>query len=147
MSQNIVAKLIGAILIIGLANNLAAQEGSHKPTATNKKSSDRNEFSVSGEIVDLKCYISAGEKGQIHSACAAQCINSGTPAGILDNDGTIYIIVGNKSEFARHAAQTVTVKGEKSTRDGLTLIKNATIVSSKSSGKREESHNHEGSHK
>ena len=38
---------------------------------------------VTGEILDMKCYMTSGAHGEGHKDCAAMCIKGGAPMGIL----------------------------------------------------------------
>ena len=50
---------------------------------------------VTGEIVDLSCYLGHGAKGAAHKECAAQCIANGGPMGLLTPSGTLYVLTMN----------------------------------------------------
>lgn len=81
---------------------------------------------ITGEVVDLACYLGHGASGAGHKECAQKCIASGLPVGIKSGD-TIYLAVGSahapaNQELASLAAQQVTVEGEVSERDGVHLI-------------------------
>ena len=43
-----------------------------------------NKVTIEGEVLDLGCYTSREARGPDHAACAARCIGSGTPAGLID---------------------------------------------------------------
>ena len=47
---------------------------------------------IEGEIVGLACYTSSGLMGSEHKSCAKRCLGRGTPAGILDKDGNLFVI-------------------------------------------------------
>jgi hypothetical protein len=86
---------------------------------------------VTGEVVDMMCYVDHGGKGEKHAACAAKCIKSGGPVGIAA-DGKTYLIVGDhkpmNDQLAEHAGKTITVKGKIAEKDGISMIENAEIV-------------------
>lgn len=90
-------------------------------------------ITVTGEVVDMACYIDHGATGAKHAECAQTCIESGLPVGIKSNDGKTYLLIGEheplNKKLATYAAQTITIKGQLATRDGINLIKNAEIVS------------------
>ena len=85
---------------------------------------------ITGEVVDLMCYLDHGAKGEKHKGCAEKCIAGGGPVGILSGD-QVYLIVGEhqpmNKELASKAAQTVTVKGKVVERSGMKLIENAQL--------------------
>jgi hypothetical protein len=86
---------------------------------------------VTGEVVDLMCYLDHGAKGNDHAGCANMCIESGGPTGILTKDNQLYLIVGEhkpmNDQLAPLAAKTITVTGKVVERDGMKMIENAEI--------------------
>jgi hypothetical protein len=47
---------------------------------------------VTGELIDVSCYLQLGKKGEAHAPCGADCIRHGQPAGILSSDGDVTIL-------------------------------------------------------
>ncbi len=88
---------------------------------------------VSGEVVDLMCYLDHGAKGPGHAECAQTCIKSGGPVGLLTKDNQLYLLVGEhktlNDQLAGLAAKTITVKGKVVERNGMKMIENAELVS------------------
>lgn len=86
---------------------------------------------VTGEVVDMMCYVDHNAMGDKHSGCAAKCIKGGGPVGIVDN-GKAYLIIGEhkpiNAELAEYAGKTITVKGKVAERGGVAMIENAEIV-------------------
>ncbi len=86
--------------------------------------------SITGEIVDLMCYVDHGAKGEKHKGCAEKCIKSGGPVGLLSGDD-LYLVIGDhkpmNEELAAKAAQTVTLKGKVVEKNGMKMIENAEI--------------------
>lgn len=81
---------------------------------------------ITGEVVDLACYLGHGERGPGHAECARKCIASGLPVGIQAGD-TVYLAVGSEhgtanATLAPLAAKQVTVEGTVSEKDGVHLI-------------------------
>ena len=81
---------------------------------------------VTGEVVDLACYLGHGAQGAEHRDCAQKCISSGLPVGIKSGD-TIYLAVGGEhgtanATLAPLAGKQVTAEGAVSERDGVHLI-------------------------
>ena len=48
---------------------------------------------VTGEILDMKCYMSSGAHGDGHKECAATCVKGGAPMGILTDDEKVYLLI------------------------------------------------------
>ncbi len=89
------------------------------------------DVSVTGEIVDIKCYTTGmmGGRGAEHEECAIACIKSGLPVGVLDEkSGDVYTIVparGMKSAneaLLKFVAKRVTVKGKLTEKGGARIL-------------------------
>jgi hypothetical protein len=86
---------------------------------------------LTGEIVDMMCYVDHNATGDKHADCAAKCIKGGGPVGIV-SDGKAYLVVGEhkamNDELAEYAGKTITLKGKMATNGGVTMLENAEIV-------------------
>jgi len=85
------------------------------------------EILVTGEVLDMTCYIANNLSGPDHAECAKVCIRSGEPAGIKAQDGKVYLLTGEpghsiNAELADYAAKTVTIKGKQTVRDGFAQL-------------------------
>jgi hypothetical protein len=89
------------------------------------------EKTVTGEIVDLMCYVDHNATGEKHAGCAAKCIQGGGPVGIV-SDGKVYLVVGDhkpmNDQLADFAGKTITLKGKVASSGGMTMLENAEIV-------------------
>jgi hypothetical protein len=47
---------------------------------------------VSGEVVDVSCYLQLGKHGAAHVACATKCATNGQPIGLLTTGHTLYFL-------------------------------------------------------
>ena len=88
---------------------------------------------LTGEVVDLACFLGHGEKGKDHAKCAKQCIQKGLPVGLLTEKGEVYLAIGPDHKkanelLASKAAQVVTVVGKKSENFGAKMIEVHGIV-------------------
>ncbi len=101
---------------------------------TNAAPKPSSEVTVSGEVLDMACYLDHGANGDKHAGCAEKCISSGLPVGLKGMDGKTYLLIGEhmpaNDVLAKLAAQTITVKGKLVTRDGINLLENIEIVKS-----------------
>ena len=82
---------------------------------------------VTGEVVDLACYLDHGAKGEKHQKCAANCIKAGLPVGVLTDDGKVYLVVGThhkpaNDQLVDFAAKKVTIEGKVGTQSGVSII-------------------------
>ena len=50
---------------------------------------------VTGELLDMGCFISRGLTGDLHRECALKCINAGVPMGVMGADSTVYVLTQN----------------------------------------------------
>jgi hypothetical protein len=103
--------LFAAILV-----SLAGAHGDPEP----------EQVTVSGEIVDLHCYLREHHAiGAEHAECARTCLEQGQPMGLLTGDGTLYVLsahhVSNAAFEAakRLAGEQVDVTGVPLERHGV----------------------------
>lgn len=80
---------------------------------------------VTGEILDMKCYMTSGAHGPEHKDCAAMCVKGGSPMGILADDGKVYLLIEGKDgaaafeEAKKYAGETVILTGTLSEKNGV----------------------------
>src|SRR5579864_8237730 len=103
----------------------------HDP-AEHAKTDAAAEKSVTGEIVDMMCYVDHNAMGDSHGqSCGAKCIKNGGPVGIVEN-GKAYLVVGEhkpiNDELADSCGKTITLKGKLAERGGVAMLENAEIV-------------------
>jgi hypothetical protein len=86
---------------------------------------------ITGEVVDMACYIDHNATGEKHIDCAKKCIASGLPVGLKTDDGKTYLIIGEhkplNSELVQYAGKKITIEGKVTSRDGVNMIENAVI--------------------
>lgn len=87
---------------------------------------------LTGEIVDLHCYTSRGAHGPEHSGCSNACISRDVPAALLTEDGTLYLLLNEKSvsvkeKIAGLAGKKVTAKGKVVERSGMKALQLASV--------------------
>jgi hypothetical protein len=86
---------------------------------------------VTGEVVDMMCYVDHNATGDKHSACGTKCIKGGGPVGIVEN-GKAYLVVGEhkpiNEQLADSCGKTITLKGKLAERGGISMLENAEIV-------------------
>lgn len=84
--------------------------------------------SISGELLDMSCYMKSNAHGDGHKDCAAACIKGGSPMGILTSDNKVYLLVENHDKAAayaeakKHPGEQVTVTGTVSEKNGVNAI-------------------------
>ncbi len=89
---------------------------------------------VTGEIVDVSCYLQLNKRGQGHIACGSGCVRNGQPIGLVTADRQLYLIVPEEHDprrgglvdirafFADHMGQTAMVTGMLVVKDGYRAI-------------------------
>jgi len=83
------------------------------------------ESTVEGVLVDAKCYLGGGEKGNDHVGmknCGSECAKSGSPLGVLTSAGKYYTLAAPAPQLADYVGQTVRATG---------AVKSATILADK----------------
>ena len=117
----VAAGFISALAFSPLA--LAAEQGKENLDASASKE-------ITGEVVDMMCYVDHNAIGDKHAGCAAKCIKGGGPVGIV-SDGKAYLLVGQhkpiNDQLAEYAGKTITVKGKMAERGGVAMLENAEI--------------------
>jgi len=117
MKQNLLKKISGIFLLSLLFIAMASFISKKFETKT-----------VTGEILDMKCYMTSGAHGPEHKDCAAMCVKGGSPMGILADDGKVYLLIEGKDaapafeEAKKHAGETVTVTGTLSEKNGVQAL-------------------------
>ena len=119
--------LIGVSLCIGTAPAWAHEGhegGSAEPVAENTA----KEQTLTGEVVDVFCYLSHGKDGlgKGHADCAKKCIQSGLPVAIKVGD-QLYLAAMSSHDPANKAlvefaGDQVTVRGQVLEKDGQHLV-------------------------
>ena len=99
--------------------------------AAEPEKTDASTQEVTGEIVDMMCYVDHNASGEKHASCGEKCIKGGAPVGIV-SDGKAMIVVGAhkpmNDELAPLAGKTVTLKGKMVSNGGVSMLENAEIV-------------------
>ena len=128
---NLSKLVISATFVVALIISPLAL--AHDPAEHGKENlSAGAEKTVTGEIVDMMCYIDHNAVGADHGqSCGAKCIKNGGPVGIVEN-GKAYLVVGEhkpiNDELAESCGKTVTIKGKVAERGGMVMLENAEVV-------------------
>jgi hypothetical protein len=107
--------------IVGIALSLAAATaGAHE--GHHKKSIDK----LTGEVIDITCYLDHDSHGPKHADCARKCIERGMPVGLLVNGKVYNVIISShespNAKLAPYAGQMVTVTGKTIEKNGTRAI-------------------------
>ena len=74
--------------------------------AVNKKPLAGKTVTVTGEIVDLSCYLQLGKHGAAHKSCGSKCLTSGEPVGLVTQDGKVYMLMAEEHDPRRDGQTT-----------------------------------------
>src|SRR5262245_28397864 len=86
------------------------------------------QMSITGEVVDMGCWLGHAARGEKHVSCAQKCLNQGMPMGLLTSNGTLYLVTLDHdnadpyNSMKSMADKQVTVTGELLTRSGAKAI-------------------------
>src|SRR5437667_10489779 len=128
---NLSKLVISATFVVALIVSPLAL--AHDPAEHGKENlSAGAEKSVTGEVVDMMCYVDHNAVGEQHGqSCGAKCIRSGGPVGII-SEGKAYLVVGEhkpiNNQLADLCGKNVTLKGKLAARGGIAMIENAEVV-------------------
>jgi hypothetical protein len=118
-----VVQLAAAILISASVTALLMKWSERR----NRPIAGAQEILVTGEVLDMTCYIAYNLSGPDHAECARVCIRNGAPVGIKTQDGKVYLLTAEpgqsvNAELADYAAKIVTIKGKQTVRDGFAQL-------------------------
>ena len=80
---------------------------------------------VTGEVVEMWCYLEAGDRGAAKKACATACAKAWNPIALVDDTGQLFVLAGLKSHqpaqelLLGRMSERVTITG--------TLVKNPNV--------------------
>jgi hypothetical protein len=98
------------------------------PALSPPRAGAQEAVTVSGEVVDLACYLSKGSKGKRHKQCAQLCAKKGLPIGVLTDAGDVYLLIEDHDDPAPYdaakelAGERATVSGKKFTKGGVQSV-------------------------
>jgi len=82
-------------VIILTAAFMAASTWGAGPAGDASAGKKNKPITVSGEVLDLSCYLARGLSGPLHRDCAKQCLAAGVPMGLMTADSTMYLLTQN----------------------------------------------------
>jgi hypothetical protein len=100
------------------------------------------DLTVTGEIVDVSCYIKMGALGMDHKECAIGCAKAGMPMAILEEKtGKLFMLASDKElesvnvkiqPLEKFVAQkSITIKGKLYEKSGQQLLEVMSVGKSK----------------
>ena len=116
MKQLFAALVFASLTVLMMGTTLAADKA------------PASDVTLTGEVLDLACYISHGAKGPDHAGCAAKCAEMGQPVGLAASDGKVYVLVADHADSSAFtkaksmAGKKVEIKGEVAAKDGINAL-------------------------
>jgi hypothetical protein len=108
--------------------SLVAFSGAFAADAKKDAKAEPKTQTVTGEIVDLGCYLDHGAHGEKHAECALHCVQGGMPMGLLADGNKVYVLTlshENGDPYAKckeWVAKQVKVTGKVMTGGGMQAL-------------------------
>lgn len=85
-NRRVVPILVALVILAALIGGRLFLRAEEKPA----------DVTIQGVVVDMHCYVTRGARDADHAGCANACIARGVPAGFLADDGTLYVLLGER---------------------------------------------------
>ena len=119
--------LLAVLALLPWSARATAHEGHHMPGAKAVTKS------ITGEVIDMGCWLGHAARGEKHISCATKCLNEGMPMGLLTSNGTLYLVTLDHdnadpyNNLKSMAGKNATVTGELLTRSGVKAIEASAV--------------------
>ena len=116
-------------MTVALASTSWAHDG--KKHDNPERGAGGKDVTVTGELVDMACFMAHEGRGKKHAKCAEQCVLGGAPVGLVTDDGKVYLLVEDHStpkakkpyaQAKEMVAETVTITGHAYERGGVQAV-------------------------
>lgn len=122
--KNTKSKLLGLMFVAGafIFSMTSCADSQNDQTALT------GDQTITGEILDMSCYMDHGAKGDSHKKCAQGCLEKGLPAGILGENGQVYLLLEDHDaadqydSAIKHAAETIEISGKVVNNNGVQAL-------------------------
>ncbi|HKA23884.1 MAG TPA: hypothetical protein VKF80_02755 [Candidatus Eisenbacteria bacterium] len=127
-SQIVLSLVFGALVVAAAsaqADTAAKPATTAKPASTMSHEATAPAKNVTGEVVDMGCYLAHEAHGEKHIACGTKCVAGGMPMGLLTADGGLYLLTLNHDNadpynaLKKMVGKNVTVTGPVNERGGM----------------------------
>ena len=94
------AAMIGAVAVLSAKDKDTDMDDMKDMKGMKMESKDKaaETVTLSGEVLDMDCYMNEGASGKDHASCAVKCLGDGAPVGLLTADGKAYFLTANESK-------------------------------------------------
>ncbi len=119
--------MVAMLGVLAFSLPAAAHDGHHMP---GEKAVTKT---ITGEVVDMGCWLGHAARGEKHISCATKCVNQGMPMGLLTSNGTLYLVTLDHdnadpyNNLKSMAGKNATVTGELLSRSGMKAIEATTV--------------------
>ena len=127
MNRSTIFAMLAALALLAFSVPVIGHEGHHMP---GEKAVTKT---ITGEVVDMGCWLGHAARGEKHISCATKCLAQGMPMGLLTSNGTLYLITLDHDNADPYnslkdmAGKNATVTGELMTRSGMKAIVASTV--------------------
>jgi len=117
-----ISSILAVAAVLSWSAAAIAHEGHHMP---GEKAVTKT---ITGEVVDMGCWLGHAARGKDHISCATKCLNQGMPVGLLTGNGTLYLVTLDHdnadpyNSLKAMAGKDVSITGELLSRSGLKAI-------------------------
>jgi len=117
-----ISTIVAVVAVLSWSAAAIAHEGHHMP---GEKAVAKT---VTGEVVDMGCWLGHAARGKDHISCATKCLNQGMPVGLLTGNGTLYLVTLDHDNADPYnslkdmAGKNVSITGELLSRSGVKAI-------------------------
>ncbi|MBI3320774.1 MAG: hypothetical protein HYZ91_00725 [Candidatus Omnitrophica bacterium] len=63
---------------------------------------------ITGEVIDVSCFLQLGKRGEAHASCGQKCVRNGQPIGVLTDRGQVYLILPEEHHPRRDGQVSIT---------------------------------------
>ncbi len=60
-------------------------------------------LTVTGELVEVSCFLQLGKRGEKHIPCGSDCLRNGQPFGVLTAKNELYLVLAEEHDPRRYA--------------------------------------------
>ena len=123
-----ISSVIAVVAVLSWSAAAIAHEGHHMP---GEKVVTKT---VTGEVVDMGCWLGHAARGKDHISCATKCLNQGMPIGLLTSNGTLYLVTLDHDNADPYnslkdmAGKDVSITGELLSRSGVKAIEASKVL-------------------
>ncbi len=128
MNRHLLGLALAAMMLVPLSAHAAGKAGEAGHTDHMDMAMHGKTATITGELVDMGCYLDHGARGAKHAECATRCISDGMPMGVLTASNELYLVTMDHDDadpynaLKKMAAKTVSVTGPVFMRNGMKAI-------------------------